>query len=67
MPVYHEQIATLIVKAKFSGVLRICPYWILTGSPEWKETQWQANFFSTEITWKEIVYEKGVEKKQNLQ
>lgn len=67
MPVYHEQIAKLIVKAKFSGVLRICPYWILTDSPEWKETQWQANFFSTEITWKEIVYEKGVEKKQNLQ
>ena len=53
--------------AKFSGVLKICPYWILTDSPEWKETQWQANFFSTEITWKEIVYEKGVEKKQNLQ
>lgn len=65
----HVEIIYLLIYFTylFSGVLRICPCWILTDSPEWKETQWQANFFSTEKTWKEIVNEKGVEKKQNLQ
>lgn len=63
MPVYHEQIATLIVKAKFSAS------WESVHTESWLILQNEKKLSDkpTSSTWKEIVYEKGVEKKQNLQ